>query len=139
MATLASGEQVLLGVTEGGIDPCGSAPTIYTAVTPALAFIDPLIGVAAPPPPDRPRNTSKPTVLTHAGREGRLLCKIGLWNGRPTDYRFAWYWNGRKQQVRSKAVVVQQHTGSKWVRCAVTAVNAGGTTTVRSASVHVKR
>ena len=139
VATLASGEQVLLGVTEGGIDPCGSAPTIYTAVTPALVFIDPLIGVVAPPPPDPPHNTTRPTVLTHAGRDGRLLCKIGAWTNRPTSFSFAWYWNDRRQQASSKAVVVPKHTGSRWVRCAVTAVNAGGTTTVRSASVHVKR
>jgi secreted trypsin-like serine protease len=139
VATLASGEPVLLGVTEGGIDPCGSAPSIYTAVTPALPFIDPLIGVAPPPGPHRPENTRKPIVLTHAGRAGRLLCKIGAWDNRPTDYTYAWYWNGRKQSLRSKAVVVPKRAGGGWMRCAVTAVNAGGKTTVRSAAVHVER
>jgi hypothetical protein len=107
-------------------------------VTPALGFLDPQIGVAAPAvTADRPRNTKRPSVLLHAGGASRLLCKIGSWQNRPSGYTYAWYWNGRRQQVRSKAVVMR--SGSGWVRCAVTAVNAGGETTVTSAAVHVRR
>jgi trypsin len=138
VANLADGP-VLLGITEGGVDPCGTEPTIYTAVTPALGFLDPLIGVTPPAGSEKPRNTRRPSVLTHAGEAGRLLCKIGAWNNRPTDYTYAWYWNGRKQQVTSKAVTVARNAGGGWVRCEVTAVNAGGTSTVRSPAVHVKR
>jgi secreted trypsin-like serine protease len=133
------GAPLLLGVTEGGVDPCGTEPTIYSAVTPALGFLDPLIGVTPPAPAPPPRNTRRPSVLLHAGEAGRLLCKIGRWSNRPTSFTYAWYRNGRRERMRSKAVVVRRNSGSAWMRCSVTAVNASGTTTVRSAAVHVAR
>ncbi len=119
VATLASGEQVLLGVTEGGIDPCGSAPTIYTAVTPALAFIDPLIGVAAPPPPDPPDNTSEADRAHPRGPRGPAAVQDRRLEQPADELHLRLVLERPKQQARSKAVVVQQHTGSSWVRCAV--------------------
>jgi hypothetical protein len=69
----------------------------------------------------------------------RLICAAGTWTGADA-YSYKWLVSGRpmKGATRSHLAVTRAIKGHA-VACAVTATNAAGTTTARSASYRVHR
>ena len=85
----------------------------------------------------RPRNVRAPRVRV-ASR--RLTCLRGQWANAPSRFAYAWYVDGARRGGLHRATVRRTRalTGHR-LRCRVTARNAAGAATARSAAVRVPR
>ena len=93
-----------------------------------IAAIDSVVAVASPPGnvdvPYASANASPPVVGTVCS------CTVGNWVGTPTSYTYVWQRNGVAIGGATAATytLVSADTGTKQIRCVVTAVNAQGST-----------
>lgn len=120
----------------GGVLFCG-----YTddGATDTLATASAVVNVGAPPTGDalsRPAVRARPRVR----RSGtRLVCSPGTWANGPTRFAYRWLVDGHtvKGAHRSKLTIGHRERGHR-VRCGVTASNAAGSASARSAPFKVK-
>ena len=103
----------------------GANQTTSNAVTPS--------GTDPPPPPAAPANTAAPSLPAAAQVGDTLTCVIGAWTGDPS-FSIAWERNGTPIATGAAYGLTDADAGTA-ITCVVTATNAGGTLSVRSASV----
>jgi hypothetical protein len=120
-STFAAGE--LRGVVSGGKPTPPPTPTPLPTPTPTPALAKPVVMV-------HPWVSRKRHVLT---------CHPGTWNNAPTSRAYRWSVKGHGATVGSgrKLKVRRPLRGRKLV-CRVTAANAAGSTTVRSAAIRAR-
>lgn len=97
------------------------------------------------PLPKSPQPIARPAVLKQPALAGkarvgeRLTCNAGTWSGAP-KLTYAWKRNGKTIKRQSKkAYTVRKADRGKKLSCAVTGANAGGTKTVTTRALRVRK
>lgn len=114
-------EAALALVTPGGIV---QAPVAASPVVPA------------PRAKARPALRVRPTLSGRARVGATLVCTRGTWNGNPSGYVFTWRRDGKVIRHGSRHLVRTADRGHA-LRCAVTARNTAGASTVASGAVRI--
>ncbi|WP_053226940.1 hypothetical protein [Solirubrobacter soli] len=134
-----------LGVGDAGNEEWSTEPNepwlsfsvAYSASAPPVSPQPPTPTVT---PTAKPRLAGKGPALTGTARVGkRLTCSAGTWTGAP-KLTYAWKRNGKsiEGQVKKTYTVRKADRGKK-LTCAVTGANAGGTKTVTTRAVRIKK
>ena len=92
----------------------------------------------------RSPESTKPPAISGKPEKGQVLsCSTGTWNGSPTSYEYQWWRDEDETEIEvasgSNKYSVQEADVGNALRCAVTATNAGGSTTRMSEPVVVAK
>lgn len=129
---------VLLGKRADGTD--ASIDEMKRNITSIIARGKlPEVVVEEPPtPPPPPANTSLPTISTAREAVQCIVTSVGVWTGSPTNYYYQWRKDGADiVGATSSAYTPSSGDAGHSLACAVTAINASGSTTAVSAAATV--